>query len=65
MPTDQEQHFLIEDLYKSVEKMEETQEMNMTNKVNIEFLREQLDKALEDIEVLKDKVRQNGNGTYQ
>ncbi len=43
--------------------MEETQEMNMTNKVNIEFLREQLDKALADIEVLKDKVRQNGNGT--
>jgi len=64
VPTDQEQHFLIEDLYKSVEKMEQTQEMNMTNKVNIEFLREQLDKALADIEVLKDKVRQNGNGTY-
>ncbi len=62
VPVDQEQHFLIEDLYKSVEKMEETQEMNMTNKVNIEFLREQLDKALADIEVLKDKVRQNGNG---
>mgnify|MGYP003651380071 CR=1 FL=1 len=32
VPTDQEQHFLIEDLYKTVEKMEETQEMNMTNK---------------------------------
>ena len=41
--------------------MEETQEMNMTNKVNIEFLREQLDKALSDIEMLKDKVRQNGS----
>ena len=63
VPTDQEQHFLIEDLYKSVEKMEETQEMNMTNKVNIEFLREQLDKALADIEQLKDKVRANGNGS--
>ena len=61
VPVDQEQHFLLEDLYKSVEKMEETQEMNMTNKVNIEFLREQLDKALEDIEELKDKVRANGN----
>jgi hypothetical protein len=34
--------------------------MNMTNKVNIEFLREQLEKALEDIENLKDKVRENG-----
>ena len=64
VPTDQEQHFLIEDLYKSVEKMEETQEMNMTNKVNIEFLREQLDKALTDIEELKDKVRANGNGGH-
>jgi len=60
VPVDQEQHFLIEDLYKTVEKMEQTQEMNMTNKVNIEFLREQLDKALEDIEGLKDKVRENG-----
>jgi hypothetical protein len=36
--------------------------MNMTNKVNIEFLREQLDKALADIESLKDKVRENKNG---
>ena len=60
VPVDQEQIFLIEDLYKTVEKMEQTQEMNMTNKVNIEFLREQLDKALEDIEGLKDKVRENG-----
>ena len=64
VPIDQEQHFLIEDLYKSVEKMEETQEMNMTNKVNIEFLREQLDKALADIEDLKDKVRANGKSAH-
>ena len=62
VPTDQEQHFLLEDLYKSVEKLQSTQEMNMTNKVNIEFLKTQLDKALEDIEHLKDKVRANGNG---
>ena len=34
--------------------------VNMTNKVNIQFLREQLDKALTDIEALKDKVRENG-----
>ena len=64
VPVDQEQHFLLEDLYKSVEKMEETQEMNMTNKVNIEFLRDQLEKALNDIEDLKDKVRANGNGAH-
>ena len=64
VPTDQEQHFLLEDLYKTVEKLQSTQEMNMTNKVNIEFLKTQLDKALEDIEHLKDKVRANGNGTH-
>ena len=64
VPIDQEQHFLIEDLYKSVEKMEETQEMNMTNKVNIEFLREQLDQALSDIEDLKDNVRANGKTAH-
>ena len=61
-PTDQEQYMLIEDLYKTTEKLEITQEQNMTNKVNIEFLKTQLDKALEDVEELKDKVRQNGNG---
>ena len=61
VPTDQEQHFLLEDLYKTVEKLQSTQEMNMTNKVNIEFLKTQLDKALEDVEELKDKVRANGN----
>ena len=64
VPVDQEQHFLLEDWYKSVEKMEETQEMNMANKVNIEFLRDQLEKALSDIEDLKDKVRANGNGAH-
>ena len=62
VPTDQEQHFLLEDLYKTVEKLQSTQEMNMTNKVNIEFLKTQLNKALEDVEELKDKVRANGNG---
>ena len=62
LPTDQEQYMLIEDLYKTTEKLELTQEQNMTNKVNIQFLRDQLDKALADVEELKDKVRKNGNG---
>ena len=61
LPTDQEQYMLIEDLYKTVEKLQETQEQNMTNKVNIEFTQTQLEKALRDIEKLKDKVRENGN----
>ena len=62
-PTDEEQFMLIEDLYKTTEKLEITQEQNMTNKVNIEFLNAQLEKALDDIEKLKDKVR--ANGTHQ
>ena len=64
LPTDQEQFMLIEDLYKSTEKLEITQEQNMTNKVNIQFLNKQLEKALIDIEKLKDKVRANGNGSH-
>ena len=63
-PTDQEQFMLIESLFEDVEKLIENQEQNMTNKVNIEFLKTQLDKALEDIEHLKDKVRANGNGAH-
>jgi hypothetical protein len=64
LPADSEQFMLIEDLYKQVEKLQATQEMNMTNKVNIEFLQKQMEKALKDIEKLKDKQREfaNGNG---
>ena len=64
LPTDQEQFMLVEDLYKTVEKLEKTQEQNMTNKVNIEFLNKQLEKALVDIESLKDKVRKNGSTNH-
>jgi hypothetical protein len=64
LPTDQEQFMLIEDLYKATEKLEITQEQNMTNKVNIQFLNKQLEKALIDIEKLKDKVRANGSGSH-
>ena len=66
LPADSEQFMLIEDLYKSVEKLQAQQEAGMHNKVNIEFIQKQLEKALEDIEVLKDKARdmhyKNGNG---
>jgi len=59
-PTDQEQFMLLEDLYKTVEKIETRIEDMMHNKVNIEYLQKQLTKALNDIEELKDKVRANG-----
>ena len=65
LPVDQEQLMLLEDLYKSVEKLEDNQEQNMTNKVNIQFLREQLDKAMIDIEKLKDRQREFANGNHK
>jgi len=61
LPTDQEQFMLLEDLYKSVEKLEIRIDNMMHNKVNIEFLTKQLEKVLTDVENLKDKVRQNGS----
>ena len=63
-PTDQEQFMLLEAVFEDVEKLQITQEQNMTNKVNIEFLTKQLEKALKDIEELKDKVRANGTGGH-
>ena len=65
LPADSEQFMLIEELYKQVEKLQVQQEAGMHNKVNIEFLQKQLEKALEDIETLKDKVRANGKESYQ
>ena len=60
VPTDQEQHFLLEDLYKSVEQIETRIEDMMHNKVNIQFIQKQTEKLLTDVEELKDKVRANG-----
>ena len=62
VPVDQEQLFLLEDLYKTVEKIEIRIEDMMHNKVNIQFIQKQTEKLLVDVEVLKDKVRANKNG---
>ena len=61
LPVDQEQLMLLEDLYKTVEKIEIRIEDMMHKKVNIEYLHKQIDKDLEDIEILKDKLRANGS----
>ena len=65
VPVDQEQHFLLEDLYKSVEQIETRIEDMMHNKVNIQFIQKQTEKLLVDVEDLKDKVRANKNGGPQ
>ena len=61
LPVDQEQLMLLEDLYKTTEKLETRIDNMMHNKINIEFLTKQLEKVLTDVENLKDKVRDNGN----
>ena len=60
LPVDQEQLMLLEDLYKSVEKIEIRIEDMMHNKVNMQFLQKNQEKILSDLEALKDKVRANG-----
>ena len=66
LPADSEQFMMIEDLYKTVDKLSEHIDSMALNKVNIEFLTKQMDKVLTDIESLKDKARdmhyKNGNG---
>ena len=66
LPADSEQFMMIEDLYKTTDKLNKHIESMALNKVNIEFLTKQMDKVLTDIESLKDKARdmhyKTGNG---
>ena len=65
LPADSEQFMLIEDLYGSVEKIEKHIESMADNRINIDFLRKQVDKMMADSEKLKDADRdivyKNGN----
>jgi hypothetical protein len=67
LPADSEQFMMIEDLYKTTDKLNKHIESMALNKVNIEFLRKQMDKVLDDIEKLKDANREIGykNGSYE
>ena len=69
LPADSEQFMMIEDLYKTTDKLSEHIDSMALNKVNIEFLRGQMHKVLNDIEKLKDASREmkytNGNGGHQ
>ena len=68
LPADSEQFMMIEDLYKTTDKINEHIENMALNKVNIQFLRKQMDKVLIDIEKLKDANREmkytNENGKH-
>ena len=58
LPADSEQFMLIEDLYGTVEKIEKHIESMADNRINIDFLRKQVDKMMADIEKLKDADRE-------
>ena len=58
LPADSEQFMMIEDLYKTTDKLNKHIEFMALNRVNIEFLRKQMDKVLMDIEKLKDANRE-------
>ena len=57
LPADSEQFMMLEDLYKTTDKINKHIESMMNNRINIEFLQKQMDKVLKDIEMLKDKNR--------
>ncbi len=61
LPADSEQFLLIEDIIVDVEKITARVDDMMNNKVNIERLIKDVDKLAEQMEILKDKVRRNGN----
>ena len=67
LPADSEQFMMIEDLYKTTDKLNKHIESMALNKVNIEFLTKQMDKVLTDIEKLKDASREMKytNGGHQ
>ena len=65
LPADSEQYMMLEDLYKTTDRINEHIDSMALNKVNIEFLTKQMDKVLVDIEKLKDanrEIKYNGNG---
>jgi hypothetical protein len=61
LPADAEQFLLIEDSIVEIEKLVKRVDEMMNNKVNIERLIKDVDKITESLEVLKDKVRDNGS----
>ena len=58
LPADSEQYMMLEDLYKTTDRINKQIESMMHNKINIDFLSKQMEKVLIDIEELKDSNRE-------
>ena len=63
LPADSEQFMLIEELYKQTDKQQERIDGMLHNEVNIKALEKAVDKLQSDVEKLKDKQREFGNGS--
>ena len=61
-PADSEQFMLIEELYKQTDKQQLRIDGMLHNEVNIKALEKAVDKLQSDVEKLKDKQREFGNG---
>ena len=62
LPADSEQFMLIEELYKQTDKLQIRVDSMLHNEVNISALSKAVDKLQSDVEKLKDKQREFGNG---
>ena len=63
LPADSEQFMLIEELYKQTDKHQSRIDSMLHNEVNIKALEKAVDKLQKDVEKLKDKQREFGNGS--
>ena len=61
LPADSEQFLLIEDALKDIEDIQEEQKESRHNATNISRLQKDVERLLNEIEKIKDKVRANGN----
>ena len=60
-PKNLEIFMLLEELFKQTDKQQLSIDQNIHTQIKLDHLEDQLNKALKDIEKLKDKVRENGN----
>ena len=63
LPADSEQFMLIEELYKQSDKLQTRVDSMLHNEVNIKALEKAVEKLQKDVERLKDKQREFGNGS--
>tara|TARA_A100000172_G_C3019512_1_gene102641 strand:- start:289 stop:696 length:408 start_codon:yes stop_codon:yes gene_type:complete len=61
LPADAEQFLLIEDALKDIEDIQEELKESRHNATNISRLQKDVDRLMNELEKLKDKVRENGS----